>query len=119
MEVISDIKKKRKETAVVYVRGNNEELQEMVCRIYAIDQGYKVLYTTRHLEDVNLCDVLLVVSLSRISRNQHKYHESMNRLKEKGISVVSVTSQDNADESITLAMDLFKHNRNKLKQKAE
>ena len=119
MEVVSDIKRKRKETAVVYVRGNNEELQEMVCRIYAIDQGYKVLYTTRHLEDVNLCDVMLVVSLSRISRNQHKYHESMNRLKEKGITVISVTSQDNADESITLAMDLFKHNRNKLQQKAE
>lgn len=118
MEVVSNIKKKRKETAVIYVRGNNEELQEMVCRIYAIDQGYKVLYTTRHLEDVNLCDVLLVVSLSRISKNQNKYYESLKKLKEKGITVVSVTSQDNADESISLAMDLFKHNKNKLKQKA-
>ena len=119
MEVISDIKKKRKETAVIYVKGNNEELQEMICRIYAIDQGYKVLYTTRHLEDVNLCDILLVVSLSRISRNQNKYYESLKKLKEKGIAVVSVSSQDNADESITLALDLFRHNRNKLKQKAE
>lgn len=118
MKVVGNIKKKRKETAIIYVRGNNEELQEMVCRIYAIDQGYKVLYTTRHLEDVNLCDVLLVVNLSRISRNQNKYYESLKNLKTKGITVISVTSQDNADESIALAMDLFKQNKKKLKQKA-
>ena len=119
MEVIGNVKRKRKETAVIYVRGNNEELQEMVCRIYAIDQGYKVLYATRHLEEVNLCDVLLVTSPSRISRNQYKYHESMNRLKKKEITVISVTSQDNVDESISFAIDLFKSNKNKLKQKAE
>lgn len=117
MEVVNDIKRKRKETAVVYVRGNNEELQEMVCRIYAIDQGYKVLYTTRHLEDVNLCDYLIVANLSRISRNQHKYYESLKKLKNRGISVVSVTSQDDADESIAFAMDLFRENKIRLDKK--
>lgn len=108
-----------KPSAVIYVRGYNEELQEMVCRIYAIDQRYEVLYTTRNLEDVTECDYLLVTSPSRISRNQHKYHESMNKLKSKGITVISVTSQDNVDESISFAIDLFKSNKNKLKQKAE
>lgn len=119
METVSYIEKSRRKTAIVYVRGNNEELQEMVCRIYAIDQGYKVLRTTRNLQEVDKCDFLLVTSPSRISRNQHKYHESMNRLKEKDITVISVTSQDSVDDSISFAIDLFKSNKNKLKQKAE
>lgn len=116
-EVVQYIRKNRKETAVVYVRGNNEELQEMVCRIYAIDQGYKVLYTTTHLEDVNGCDYLLVTNLSRISRNQTEYYKALNKLKKKGITVVSVTSQDNADESITLAMDMFRTSKARLDKK--
>lgn len=119
MEVISHIEKNRRKTAIVYVRGNNEELQEMVCRIYAIDQGYRVLRTTRNLRDVAECDFLLVTNLSRISRNQYKYHESMNELKEKNVTVISVTSQDDVDDSISFAIDLFKSNKNKLKQKAE
>lgn len=107
----------RQETAIVYVRGNNEELQEMVCRIYAIDQGYKVLYTTRYLEDVNLCDYLIVTNVSRISRDRTKYIEVLNQLEEKGIQLKSVTNQDNAEESISLAIELFKENKAKLDKK--
>lgn len=94
--------------AIIYVRGNKEEMQEIMCRLYAADMGYKVLFVTTDIEAVNGCDMLLITNRTRISRNSIKYYETVNELKAKGIEVVSVSSQDNADECISLAMDLLR-----------
>lgn len=98
------IRKNRPTEAVIYVRGNNEEFQEMMCRLYAIDKNYKVLYTTRNIEDVNLCDVLLVANATRISRDKFKYYEVVKQLKKKGIEVESAIETDESSEYISLLM---------------
>lgn len=99
---------KRKIKAVIYVRGHNEEMQEIVCRVYALDKKYDVLYVTRDIDAVNNCDVLVVANRTRISRDMRRHYEIMNNLKKKGIEVESVAGQKNANESLMLAVDLFK-----------
>lgn len=93
--------------AIIYVRGNNEKMQEIVCRLYASEKGYKITYVTSNLEDVNLCDILLIANPSRLSRDSKKYYETVKMLKTRDIEVVSVASQDNADECIELGISLF------------
>ncbi len=105
-EKIIPYARKNRLEAVIYVRGGNKEFQEMMCRLYAADKGYEVSYVTRYLEDVNLCDVLLVTDPSRISRNQIEYHKIINELKEKGIEVVSIANQRDIEESNALARRL-------------
>lgn len=94
--------------AIIYVRGHNQEKQEVFCRVYAMDKGYKVLYTTTDIADVNNCDILLVSNLSRISRDKFKYYEILKDLKKKGVEVVSVSNQDKVNEYIWLMGELMK-----------
>ena len=94
--------------AIIYVRGNKEKMQEIICRLYASEKGYKILYATTNMDDVNLCDVLLISNPSRISRNHVEYEEIVLKLKKRGIQVESVANQDNDFESMSLTMDLMK-----------
>lgn len=94
--------------AIIYLRGHNQEMQEVFCRVYASDQGYKVLFATTDIEAVNGCDMLLVANPSRISRNRIEYQIIVNKLKKKGIEVVSVSSQDNVEETLWLTSELMK-----------
>lgn len=107
-EVTHYIRKNRTQTAVIYVRGHNQEMQEIACRVYAANMGYEVLFVTTDIEAVNGCDMLLVANRSRISRNRIECQIIMNKLKKKGIEVVSVSGQDNADECISLVKDLLR-----------
>ena len=96
--------------AIVYVRGNNKEMQEMFCTLYAIERGYKVAFATDNLDDVKDCDVLIVANPSRISRNETKYHEIANAFKEKGIEVEFAVDNENLIENLELAKEfLIKH----------
>lgn len=94
--------------AIIYVRGHNQEKQEVFCRVYAADQGYKVLFVTTDIKAVNGCDLLLVSNLSRISRNRIECQIIMNKLKKKGIEVVSVSSQDNVEQTLWLTSELMR-----------
>ena len=94
--------------AVIYVRGHKEEMQEIFCRLYASDKGYKVLYSTSNIDDVNLCDVMIVTNVSRISRDHLEYQKIVNKLKEKSITVECASEHDNAVDNISLTMDLLK-----------
>ena len=94
--------------AIIYVRGHKQEMQEIFCRLYASDKGYKVLYVTSNIDDVNLCDVLIVTSVSRISRDQFEYHEIVNKLKEKSITVESAADHENVEELLSFTMDLLR-----------
>ena len=107
-EVAHYIRKNRAKTAVIYVRGHNQEKQEVFCRVYAADKGYKVLFVTTDIEAVNDCDLLLVSNLSRISRNRIECQIILNKLKKKGIEVVSVSSQDNIEETLWLTSELMR-----------
>lgn len=94
--------------AIIYLRGHNQEKQEVFCRVYAADKGYKVLFVTTDIEAVNNCDLLLVSNLSRISRNRIECQIILNKLKKKGIEVVSVSSQDNIEETLWLTQELMR-----------
>lgn len=93
--------------AVIYVRGNKEKMQEIFCRLYASDKGYKITYVTSNIEDVNLCDVLLISNPSRISRNQLEYETIVNELKNRGITVESAVQHNNAVDNYSFAQELF------------
>lgn len=94
--------------AIIYVRGNNKEMQEVYCKLYAAEAGYKVLFVTDDIENVNGCDVLLISNPSRISRDNVKYYEVVNELKTRGIEVECVAHHDNAGDYYTFARELFK-----------
>lgn len=94
--------------AIIYLRGHNQEKQEVFCKVYAADKGYKVLFVTTDIEAVQNCDVLLVSNLSRISRNRIECQIILNKLKKKGIEVVSVSSQDNVEKTLWLTSELMK-----------
>jgi DNA invertase Pin-like site-specific DNA recombinase len=114
IEVAHYMRRGRPERAVIYVRGVNEAEQEMKCRMYAKDMGYEVVYVTRHIEDVNLCDVLLVANFSRISRKQIEFVKVCKMFKSKGIRVESVSGHEVGSmfsaEDICEAFESFKKN---------
>lgn len=108
------IRRGRPERAVIYVRGVNEAEQEMKCRAYAVDKGYEVLFVTRHIEDVKLCDVLVVANFSRISRRQIEFVKTYKYLKARGIRIESVSGHEVGSmfsaEDIYKAFNSFKNN---------
>lgn len=89
------IRKNRPDTAVIYVRGENEAEQESKCRKYAKEKGYEVSYVTRYIEDVKLCDVLLVANFSRISRKRLELEKTRKLFKARGIRIESVSNNNN------------------------
>ena len=94
VRVLHYIRRGRPEKAVIYVQGVNEAEQEMKCRMYASDKGYEVAYVTRNIEDVKLCDVLIVANFSRISRKQIEFVKTYKYFKARGIRIESVSGHE-------------------------
>lgn len=94
--------------AIIYVRGHNQEMQEIFCRLYAKEKGYKLLFVTSDIEAVQNCNVLLVANRSRISRNRIECQMILNKLKKKDIEVISVSNQEKADEHLSFVTDLLR-----------
>ena len=107
IKVAHYIRRGRPERAVIYVRGENEAAQEMKCRAYAADKGYEVAYVTRHIEDVNLCDVMLVANFSRISRKQMEFVKTYKMFKARGIRIESATGRSDISGMFS-AKDIYK-----------
>lgn len=74
---------------VIYVRGQDECIQEMMCRLYANDRQYDVVNVVKNIEEAKDCDVLLVSHVSRISRDYTKYLKIVKYLRSKGIEIES------------------------------
>ena len=100
------IRRGRQERAVIYVRGENEAAQELKCRAYAKSKGYEVVYVTRYIEDVKLCDVLLVANFSRISRKQIEFVKTYKYFKARGINIESASGHEVG--SMFSAEDIYK-----------
>lgn len=101
-----------KKAAVIYVKeGGREAAQEFFCRVHAFDNDYEVLYVTKNLDDVNLCDVLLVTNHSVISRNEIEYYGIVNDLKENGIELEVVITEESAGRYIDILTREFKKDR--------
>lgn len=73
--------------AAIYVRGKDEGIQEMICKLYANDKQYDVVDVVKNLEDAKDCDVLLVSHVSRISRDYIKYLQIVGDLRDRGIKI--------------------------------
>ena len=106
IKVAHYIRRGRPERAAIYVRGVNEAEQEMKCRAYAADKGYEVSFVTRHIEDVKLCDVLIVANFSRISRKQMECAKTFKYFKTRGIRIESVSGHEVG--SLFSAEDIYK-----------
>lgn len=106
IKVAHYIRRGRPERAVIYVRGVDEAAQEMKCRVYADSKGYEVSYVTRHIEDVKLCDVLIVANFSRISRKQIEFVKTYKYFKARGIRIESVSGHEVG--SMFSAEDIYK-----------
>ena len=106
VKVAHYIRRGRPERAAIYVRGVNEAEQEMKCRAYAADKGYEVVYVTRYIEDVKLCDVLLVANFSRISRKQIAFVKTYKYFKARGIRIESASGHEIG--SMFSAEDIYK-----------
>lgn len=106
VKVAHYIRRGRPERAAIYVRGVDEAAQEMKCRVYAESKGYEVVYVTRHIEDVKLCDVLLVANFSRISRKQIEFVKTYKYFKARGIKIESVSGHEVG--SMFSAEDIYK-----------
>ena len=106
IKVAHYIRRGRPERAVIYVRGENEAAQELKCRAYANDMGYEITYVTRHIEDVKLCDVLLVANFSRISRKQMEFVKTYKYFKARGVRIESVSGREVG--SMFSAEDIYK-----------
>ena len=106
IKVAHYIRRGRPERAVIYVRGENEAAQEMKCRAYAKSKGYEVTYVTRYIEDVKLCDVLLVANFSRISRKQIEFVKTYKYFKARGIKIESASGHEIG--SMFSAEDIYK-----------
>lgn len=107
IKVAHYIRRGRPERAVIYVRGENEVAQELKCRAYAKDKGYEVVFVTRHIEDVNRCDVLLVTNFSRISRKQMAFVKTYKYFKARGIRIESVSGRNDISDLFS-AKDIYK-----------
>ena len=106
VKVAHYIRRGRPERAVIYVRGENEAAQELKCRAYAADKGYEVSFVTRYIEDVKLCDVLLVANFSRISRKQIAFVKTYKYFKARGIRIESASGHEIG--SMFSAEDIYK-----------
>jgi DNA invertase Pin-like site-specific DNA recombinase len=105
-KVVHYIRRGRPERAVIYVRGVDEATQEMKCRAYAKDKGYEISFVTRHIEDVKLCDVLIVANFLRISRRQMEFAKTFKYFKARGIRIESVSGHEVG--SLFSAEDIYK-----------
>ena len=106
VKVAHYIRRGRPERAVIYVRGVDEAAQEMKCRTYAADKGYEVSFVTRRIEDVKLCDVLIVANFSRISRKQMEFVKIYKYFKARGVRIESVSGHEVG--SLFSAEDIYK-----------
>lgn len=96
--------------AVIYVRGNKKEMQEMFCTLCAVERGYKIAFATDNLDDVKDCNILIATNPSRISRNETEYRDIVSNFKEKGIEVEFAVDNENLIENLELAKEfLSKH----------
>ena len=98
MNVVEYMRKGRVR-AVIYVRGQNEGIQEVMCRLYAEDKKYDVIKVVKDLDDVYDCDVLLVSHVSKVNRNYVKYLQIANALRSRGVEIESaLNAKDKKDK---------------------
>lgn len=105
------IRKNRKTEAMIYLKENDRKAAQLLfCKAYAMDMGYEVLGETTNLEEVDSCDLMLVSSVSMITRDEKEYRKIEKELKRKGIKIEEAIG-DGAGKYIDLALELYRKGR--------
>lgn len=101
-----------KKTAMIYLKENDRKAaQKLFCIAYAMDCGYEVLEETTSLEEVKDCDLMLVSSVSVITRDVEEYYNIEKELKKKGIEIEVAINEERAGKYIDMALELYKKGR--------
>ena len=93
--------------AIIYVRGSNTEMQEVKCRLYAADKGYKVLYVTSDMKNVRNCDTVIIANYARLSRKMDESIKIRKELAARGIEIETVAKLPSAEESAEFARFIY------------
>lgn len=101
-----------KKIAMIYLKDNERKaIQKLFCTAYAIDYGYEVIGETTDLEKIKNCNLMLVASVSVITRDVKKYYDIENELKKKGIEIEVAVNGDRARRYIDMALELYRKGR--------
>lgn len=84
--------------AVIYVRGNDENVQEKRCLEYSLSKSYDVFAVTNDIKDIVMpiingeIDIIVTVGVSRITRDFVKFKRLQNILIKHGVFIDTVDS---------------------------
>ena len=99
-------------TAIIYLKENdNKAAQKLFCYAYAVDCEYKILGNTTNIEEVKDCDLMIVSSVSMITRDVEEYYNIEKELKKKGVEIEVAIDNDNAGKYIDMALELYRKGR--------
>ena len=80
--------------AVIFTRGNNEEMQAAACREFAKANGYTVIAETNKMREAFLkidnYEALIVYDKTRLSRKATNYENLVEAFEEIDIKVITV-----------------------------
>ena len=107
MSIVQYLRKGRVKAAI-YVRGQNEGIQEIMCRLYSEDKGYDVVKVVKDINDASDCDVLLVSHVSKISRNYIEYLQTANALRGRGIEIESALNDSKDKKNKLESLEFIK-----------
>ena len=106
------IRKNREDEAVIYLKDNDQKAaQKLFCYMYATDHNINVLGETTNLEEVKDCNVMLIASVSMLTRDEKEYRKIEKGLKRKGVRIEVATSGDNADRYVDMMLKLSRKGR--------
>lgn len=112
MADLNYIRKNREETAIIYLKENDcKATQRMFCTAHAMDCGYEILGETTDLNEVQNCDLMLVASVSVITRDVVKYYTIEKELRKKGIRIEAAMDNNSVGKYIDMALELYRKGR--------
>lgn len=101
-----------KKTAIIYLKENDRKAtQKLFCTAHAMDCGYELLGEATNLEEVKDCDIMLVSSVSVITRDVVEYYDIQSKLKKNGIEIEVALDNNNAGKYVDMALELYRKGR--------
>ena len=101
------IRKNRETTAMIYLKENDDKAaQRLLCRAYAIDNGYRIVGETTNLEDVKDCDLMLITSAFVLTRNVNEFYNIVKELKQRSVEIIVALDNDGG-KYVDFALELF------------
>lgn len=106
------IRKNRETEAMIYLKENERKAaQKLLCMFHATDYNYKILGETTDIKEIKNCDVLIIASVSVLTRDKKEYNKIEKELKKKGIKTEVAGSNGKSGEYIDMMLQLSRKGR--------